>query len=471
MASVSLSDFLSTCNLKSFIDQFVEEGITRIEDIEDLTSSKLADFGFSETQTLRLFRYFNQWKSSPSGETVQAAVDPGQSAPETEIQDKVMDKPEKQGHSQLIKEKVSVPLGQGFFNKLGGSGTAMDKNQLKKLYKGLWYENPNTLKHKLSNSFILEMTHSRFTNFKTQRELEAWARKEREARLEILFAVHDLDDRLARESAYFKNKNILWQMSQLKLKYPVVNAIVFPVSRANAEFMSLYVTELKPILNKVNSLLEKCQSAFDSTFSSQGNVPQSNKEANNFYQKVLKRMTRVKSTVVAEVERIEEIMRNLPEKQQADLAKAVATRKTKYNKRKDSRRNRRDALKKRKIENSPDSQEHDTPTESGLISKPSEKPSKWQDETATVSVHTPTESELISKPSENPSKQQDETATVSVDQSSDITSEDDYGKKFGWSDSDDNSILSVPAAVDALDEDISDDDDASLSPLSPDEYM
>ena len=93
MASVSLSDFLSTCNLKSFIDQFVEEGINRIEDIEDLTSSKLAEFGFSETQTLRLFRYFNQWKSS--GKTVQTAVDPGQSVPETEVQDKLVDKQEK----------------------------------------------------------------------------------------------------------------------------------------------------------------------------------------------------------------------------------------------------------------------------------------------------------------------------------------------------------------------------------------
>ena len=258
-----------------------------------------------------------------------------------------MDKPEKQGHSQLIKEKVSVPLGQSFFNTLGGSGTAMDKTQLKKLFKGLWYENPNTLKHKLSNSFILEMTHSRFTNFKTQRALETWARKEREARLEILFAVHDLADRLARESAYYKNNNILWQMSQLKLKYPVVHSIVFPVSRAHAEFMSLNVTELKPILNKVNSVLEKCQSAFGSTFSSKGKVPQSNKEANNFYHKVLKRVTRVKSIVVAEVERIEEIMRNLPEKQEADLAKTVATRKTKYNKRKDTRKNRRDALKKK----------------------------------------------------------------------------------------------------------------------------
>ena len=149
-------------------------------------------------------------------------------------------------------------------------------------------------------------------------------------------------------------------------------------------------------------LLEKCQSAFDSTFSSKGKVLQRNKEANNFYHKFLKRMTRVKSTVVAEVKRIEEIMRNLPKKQQADLAKAVATRKTKYNKRKYTRKNKRDALKKMKIENSPDSQED--------------------------GAHT--ECEVISKPSEKPSKQQDETATVSVDQSSDTTSEDDYGKNL-----------------------------------------
>ena len=81
------------------------------------------------------------------------------------------------------------------------------------------------------------------------------------------------------------------------------------------------VTELKPTQNKVNSLLGKCQSAFDSTFSNKGKVPQSNKKANNFYHKVLKRMTRVKSTVVAEVDRIEETMRNLPEKQQTDLEK------------------------------------------------------------------------------------------------------------------------------------------------------
>ena len=56
MASISFSDFLSTCNLRSFIDQFVEEGITRIEDIEDLTSSKLAEFGFSDFKIVQILQ-------------------------------------------------------------------------------------------------------------------------------------------------------------------------------------------------------------------------------------------------------------------------------------------------------------------------------------------------------------------------------------------------------------------------------
>ena len=56
MASIRFSDFLSTCNLKSFIDQFVEEGITRIEDITDLTSSKLSEFGFSDFKIVQILQ-------------------------------------------------------------------------------------------------------------------------------------------------------------------------------------------------------------------------------------------------------------------------------------------------------------------------------------------------------------------------------------------------------------------------------
>ena len=53
------------------------------------------------------------------------------------------------------------------------------------------------------------MSHAKFENFTNQRALETWAKKEREKRLDILLAIHDLDDKLAEETKYMKMKNIL----------------------------------------------------------------------------------------------------------------------------------------------------------------------------------------------------------------------------------------------------------------------
>ena len=89
----------------------------------------------------------------------------------------------------------------------------MDKGKLQKLYKELWYNTPNNLKQELSNSFILDMSRAKFENFTNQRALETWARKEREKRIDILLAIHDLDDILAEETKYMKMKNILWQLN------------------------------------------------------------------------------------------------------------------------------------------------------------------------------------------------------------------------------------------------------------------
>ena len=46
------------------------------------------------------------------------------------------------------------------------------------------------------------MSHAKFENFTNQRALEKWARKEREKRLDILLAIHYLDNKLAEEIKY-----------------------------------------------------------------------------------------------------------------------------------------------------------------------------------------------------------------------------------------------------------------------------
>ena len=79
-----------------------------------------------------------------------------------------------------------------FFKK---QKTMFLRHILTKNYNGTYWP-LNNLKQELSNSLILGMSHAKFENFTNQRALETWARKEREKRLDILPAIHDLDDNL-----------------------------------------------------------------------------------------------------------------------------------------------------------------------------------------------------------------------------------------------------------------------------------
>ena len=192
MASdTTLDEFMIQCNLTGFTGKLVDEGVSRIEDIEDLTKSNLTELGC---------RYFSEWKDKSK---VQVNVNKDLEGTEDNNFSKNQDVPQalkeksvrvteiQSEHSQSIREKVNVPIGHGFFNNLGGSSVPMDRSKLQKLYKELWYNTPNVLKQELSNCFILEMSHAKFENFTNQNTLETWTRKEREKRLDILLAIHD----------------------------------------------------------------------------------------------------------------------------------------------------------------------------------------------------------------------------------------------------------------------------------------
>ena len=171
------------------------------------------------------------------------------------------------------------------------------------------------------------MAFAKFENFTNQRALEKWARKEREQRIDIVLAVHYLDDKLAEETKYMQMKNISLQLSQLKLNYTAVNNLELPISKTHAEVLKMYAVQLKPLLTPVNFLLERCHTAYDNTIGRNGKVSLTNKEVNHFYQKVLKRTKRVKSTVAGEVQRIEEVLKEIPIEQQQSLSEAIVQRK------------------------------------------------------------------------------------------------------------------------------------------------
>ena len=146
----------------------------------------MTELGLSETQSTRLFRSFSQWKDKSKVQvkvnkeregTKDSKFSKDYDVPQT-LKEKSVRMTEIQSEqSQSIREKVSVPLGHGLFNKLDGSSVTMDKSKLQKLYKELRRNTSNNLKQKLSNSFIPEMSQTQFGNLKNQRALETWARK------------------------------------------------------------------------------------------------------------------------------------------------------------------------------------------------------------------------------------------------------------------------------------------------------
>ena len=125
MASdTTFDEFMSQCNLTGFTGKLVNEGVSKIEDIEDLTKSELTELGLTETQSTRLFRYFSQWKDKSK---VQVKVNKDLEGTENSKFSKNQDVPQalkeksvkvteiQSEQSQPIREKVNVSLGHGFF--------------------------------------------------------------------------------------------------------------------------------------------------------------------------------------------------------------------------------------------------------------------------------------------------------------------------------------------------------------------
>ena len=70
----SMENFIVTaCNLPtSFLGKLIDEGVTRIEDEENVTENFLVEFGLTKTQSTRLSRHFKLHKASQNKPTTKA---------------------------------------------------------------------------------------------------------------------------------------------------------------------------------------------------------------------------------------------------------------------------------------------------------------------------------------------------------------------------------------------------------------
>ena len=241
-----LEEFLAKHSLSTFADKMRESGITEVQHLEDVDENDaVSDFGMSKFQARRLLRAFHEWKLVKTKGGV-----PYINAP-----------------SLITNSKAVVvtlpPAFQGFFGTSdGGKSVIVSSKMLERKWDVLWYEKPLNPFQNASNSFILKMCESKQYMFRTQRECEAWARKERERRIELLLAV---ERNTKGWTAYYMKKSIYGNISILQEKYPVVAVLVEDnVCKADYESCALY----KDKIDELNMMLLKHEENFKSANSS-----------------------------------------------------------------------------------------------------------------------------------------------------------------------------------------------------------
>ena len=109
------------------------------------------------------------------------------------------------------------------------------------------------------------------------RQLTDWARKEREQRLKILFALHPLDEDLGRESNFGKKKNLKYQLSKLQEKYPIVSKADAHSSQAkftintklDGDAFCTYHSDLTTILKEAEDINKNCKTLLASCLKGQ----------------------------------------------------------------------------------------------------------------------------------------------------------------------------------------------------------
>ena len=255
-----------------------------------------------------------------------------------------------------VEGKTKIALPKGFCNKDGGNIIHVSTASLKHRYMDVWYELPNTLKQKLSNSFILSMCQSMEAKFRNIRQLTDWARKEREQRLKILFALHPLDEDLGRESNFLKKKNLKYRLSKLQEKYPIVSKAdahssqeKFTINtKVDGDAFCIYHSDLRTIVKEAEDITKNCKTLLASCL--KGTVIKDfSAEMYSFYEDVIKKFEAFLKVLTCHFEKVADILTEYRARIKETKMERTQMIKTKVNKRKQARTNETASIKKKKV--------------------------------------------------------------------------------------------------------------------------
>ena len=180
-----------------------------------------------------------------------------------------------------------------------------------------------------------------------------WARKEREQRLKILFALHPLDEDLGRESNFGKKKNLKYRLSKLLEKYPIVSKAdahssqeKFTINtKVDGDAFCTYHSDLTTIVKEAEDINKNCKTLLASCL--KGTVIKDfSAEMYSFYEDVSKKSEAFLKVLTCHFEKVAEIVTEYRVHIKETKMEITQMIKTKVNNRKQARTNKTASIKK-----------------------------------------------------------------------------------------------------------------------------
>ena len=256
-----LQSWLRKISLKGYFNKMKECGLTSVSHLEDIHTQDDAvqNFGMTTFQARRLLREFNEWKTKK----LQASKTGKGQQPLSSVPGL------KTNNNAVV---VSLPPAfQGFLGTCdGGKSVIVPTSHLAKKWANLYYINPQNPVQILSNNFMLRMCESQQYKFKSQRECETWATKEREKRIALLLA---LKKNTKGWTPYYKRKSIYGTVSNLQERFPAVPVLTDEtVKKADYESCVEFKDSLESLCHTINGHEETIEMTIQDAIGPTGNV-------------------------------------------------------------------------------------------------------------------------------------------------------------------------------------------------------
>lgn len=195
--------FLSKVDLHEKCCNFLTNGITRIEHLQDIKEDDIGQLNLTVFEWRRLQREVTAWKSKVS--TKETAADkPG-------------------FKTSSASEIIALPKAfrDSFHTRDGKGHIVVSVEQLKRKFKNLWYELPLNPSQVFSNSVILKMAQERMQHEKSLRACEMWCRAQRKKRTVVMLAAAQKPV-ISKWTHYFKSQSIVGLCEIADVQYPAV---------------------------------------------------------------------------------------------------------------------------------------------------------------------------------------------------------------------------------------------------------